>query len=94
MMPDESVPSQATPKQATENRDSFPSEVRLSVRLSPEVREALDWIATNRGITAVEAVRRAIGTEKFFLELKNQKAKIFVQVPGEKHLKEVVFENS
>lgn len=64
---------------------------RLNVRLSPEVRKALDWIAANRDVTAVEAIRRAIGTEKFFLELSNQKAKIFVQIPGEKNLKEVLF---
>jgi hypothetical protein len=64
---------------------------RLNVRLSPEVRKALDWVAANRGITAVDAIRRSIGTEKFFLELSNQKAKIFVQLPGEKNLKEVMF---
>jgi hypothetical protein len=64
---------------------------RLNIRLSPEVRKALDWIAMNEGTSAVEAVRRAIGTEKFFVELANQKAKIFVQLPGEKNLKEVIF---
>jgi hypothetical protein len=69
-------------------------ETRLNVRLSPEARKSLEWIAANRQITSVEAIRRAIGTEKFFLELANQKAKIFVQVPGEKHLKEVVFAGS
>jgi hypothetical protein len=36
-------------------------------------------------------VRVAIGTERFFLDLANQKAKIFVQMPGEKNLKEVIF---
>jgi hypothetical protein len=74
-----------------ETAEEFRTPDRLNVRLSPEVRKALDWIAASRGISAVEAVRRAIGTEKFFLELGNQKAKIFVQLPGEKNLKEVMF---
>jgi hypothetical protein len=64
---------------------------RLNIRLSPEVRKALGWISATRGVSEVEAVRHAIATEKFFLELANQKAKVFVQVPGEKHFKEVVF---
>jgi hypothetical protein len=73
--------------------ESAPStnETRLNVRLAPEARDAVDWIATQRGVSNVEAIRRAIGTEKFFLELAQRKAKIFVEVPGEKNLKEVVF---
>ncbi len=74
-----------------ERPETYNEDTRLNVRLSPDVRAALDWIAANRGISAVEAIRRAIGTEKFFLELSNQRAKVFVQVPGEKHLKEVIF---
>jgi|HubBroStandDraft_6_1064221.scaffolds.fasta_scaffold468312_2 hypothetical protein len=73
--------------------EEFSTPERLNIRLSPEIRKALDWIAANLGVSAVEAVRRAIGTQKFFLDLTNQKAKIFVQLPGEKNLKEVVFAN-
>lgn len=64
---------------------------RLNVRLSPEVRKALDWLADERGVSAVEAVRRSIGTEKFFQELISKGAKVLVQMPNEKHVKEVVF---
>jgi hypothetical protein len=78
----------ATPPPSADDRDG---DSRLNVRLSPEVRQALDWIANQRGVTAVEAVRRSIGTEKFFQELILQGAKILVQMPGEKHVKEVVF---
>lgn len=64
---------------------------RLNVRLSPEVRKALDWLADARGVSAVEAVRRSIGTEKFFQELISKGAKVLVQMPNEKHVKEVIF---
>lgn len=76
------------PGTSSEERET---DSRLNVRLSPEVRQALDWLADQRGGTAVEAVRRSIGTEKFFQELILQGAKILVQMPGEKHVKEVVF---
>jgi hypothetical protein len=39
----------------------------------------------------VEAVRRSIGTEKFFLDVLSKGGKILIEMPGEKHLKEVVF---
>jgi hypothetical protein len=82
-----------SPKLAETGEEGVANEedIRLNVRLSPGVRAALDWIAASRGISAVEAIRRAIGTEKFFTELSKQGAKIFVQVPGEKNLKEVIF---
>lgn len=76
---------------ALEGNETPPADTRLNVRLSPEARKALDWISSVLGISAVEAVRRAIGTQKFFVELANQKAKVFVQMPGEKNLKEVIF---
>lgn len=81
-----------TPEGAsTPSTDDKEGDSRLNVRLSPEVRQALDWLANQRGGTAVEAVRRSIGTEKFFQELILQGAKILVQMPGEKHVKEVIF---
>lgn len=42
-----------------------PSTVRLSVNLSEETAETLRTIAEKRGMTASEAVRRAIGWLKF-----------------------------
>ena len=77
--------------EAVDLEGSGSAETRLNVRLSPEARATVDWIAEQRGVSNVEAIRRAIGTEKFFLELTQRKAKIYVEVPGEKNLKEVVF---
>lgn len=74
--------------QANKEKDA---DTRLNVRLSPEVRKALDWIAETRGVSAVEAVRLAIGTEKFFQELVSKGAKILVELPNERHVKEVIF---
>jgi hypothetical protein len=64
---------------------------RFNVRLSPRTRAALEWISNERDISSVEAVRRAITTEKFFLELVARGAKIWVEMPGDKNLKEVMW---
>jgi len=83
--------TEPTLQEAQVESTSQQAETRLNIRLSQEARKAVDWIAANLGVTAAEAVRVAIGTERFFLDLANQKAKIFVQMPGEKNLKEVIF---
>ncbi|WP_156468115.1 hypothetical protein [Rhizobium sp. Leaf371] len=68
-------------------------ERRLNVRLSPSAGRALDAIAEYLEVSQVEAIRQAIGTEKFFLDLRSKKAKIFVQMPGEDNLKQVIFKS-
>jgi adenine C2-methylase RlmN of 23S rRNA A2503 and tRNA A37 len=41
---------------------------KLTLRLSPDARQALEWMANKRGVTLGEVIRRAIGTEKFLIE--------------------------
>jgi hypothetical protein len=64
-------------------------ETRLTLRLSPEARETLEWIASERHVTLAEAIRRALGTERFLIETRKKNAKILVEQPGER-LKELV----
>jgi predicted transcriptional regulator len=64
-------------------------ETRLTLRLSPEARQTLDWIAKERDVSLSEVIRRALGTEKFLIEVSKRKARILVDQPGER-LKELV----
>lgn len=59
-------------------------ETRLTLRLSPEARETLEWIARERHVSLAEAIRRALGTEKFLIEKGRRKARILVEEPGER----------
>jgi hypothetical protein len=64
---------------------------RLSVNLSQEVAEALKSIATDRGITLTEAIRRAISTQKYVEDVLNRGGKVLVEEPGETSARELVF---
>jgi predicted DNA-binding protein len=63
---------------------------RLSVNLSPEVAEALQWIAEKHGSTVTEAVRRCISTQKYIEEALDKKAKILIAEEGQP-VRELVF---
>ncbi len=64
---------------------------KLTLRLSADNRQVLEWIASRYGnITLSEAVRRALGTEKFLLEQKEKGASILIQ-ESDGRIKEVVF---
>ena len=63
---------------------------RLSVNLSPEVAEALQWIAEKHGSTVTEAVRRCISTQKWVEEALDRKAKILIAEEGQP-VRELVF---
>lgn len=41
---------------------------KLTLRLAPDVRVALDWIAAKKGITLGEVIRHAITVEKLLTE--------------------------
>jgi len=69
--------------------DTPDRDTRLTLRLSPEVRHSLEWIANERSVSLVEAIRRALGTEKFLMEVSKRKARILIEQPGER-LKELV----
>jgi hypothetical protein len=63
---------------------------RLTLRLSPEAREALQWIADQRGgVPFVEVIRRALGTEKLLIDAQKHGARILIDQPGAR-LKELV----
>jgi hypothetical protein len=63
---------------------------RLSVNLSPEVAEALRWIASKHHTSITEAVRRSISTQRFIERVVSDGAKILIQEPGQP-IREVVF---
>ncbi len=66
-------------------------EYRLTLRLSPEAREALEWIANQRqGVSYAEVIRRALGTERFLLEKMNEGASILIEEPKSKRLREII----
>ena len=63
---------------------------RLTLRLSPEARETLQWIADQRGgVPFVEVIRRALGTERLLIDARKHGARILVEQPGER-LKELI----
>jgi Ribbon-helix-helix protein, copG family len=64
---------------------------RLSVNLSREVADALKSIASERGITLTEAIRRAISTQKFIEDVLDKGGKILVLEEGESSPRELVF---
>ena len=64
-------------------------DVRMSLRLSPEAKQTLDWIANRRHVSYAEAIRRALGTEKFLLEIATGGGRILIEKPGER-LRELV----
>ena len=72
---------------ATESADR---DTRLTLRLSPEARETLEWIANERHVSLAEAIRRALGTERFAIEAMKRRARILVEEPGQR-TKELVF---
>lgn len=65
--------------------------VKLSVNLPRDVVDALRGIAEQQGTTVTEALRRSISTQKFVDETVKGGAKILVEDPKEKQLRQVVF---
>ena len=63
---------------------------RLSVNLSTEVAEALQWIAEKHGSTITEAVRRCISTQRYVEEALDKGAKILIAEDGQP-VRELVF---
>jgi hypothetical protein len=63
--------------------------VRLSVNLTPDVANTLRELAAARGTSITDALRRAIGTEKFLQDAANRNAKILVEEP-DKTVKQIV----
>ena len=63
---------------------------RMSISLSGDIVELLEFLAERQGITQNEAIRRAIATDVYFLKERLQGANILIQKP-DKEIREVVF---
>ncbi|MCI0634934.1 MAG: ribbon-helix-helix domain-containing protein [Actinobacteria bacterium] len=55
---------------------------KVTVNLSDETIEDLKAVAEKRGITLTEAIRKAIATEKFVQDERDEGAKILIEKPG------------
>jgi hypothetical protein len=67
------------------------SVVKVSVNLPSDTVEWLKEIAEHDGITMTEALRRSISTQKFVKETTDKGAKLLIEDPDEKSLRQVVF---
>lgn len=63
---------------------------KLTLRLAPDVRIALEWIANKRGVTLGEVIRQAISREKYLTEEVERGSSIMVEEKGGR-LKQLVF---
>ncbi len=55
---------------------------KVTVNLSDETIEDLKEVAEKRGITLTEAIRKAIATEKFVQDERDEGGKILIEKPG------------
>jgi hypothetical protein len=63
---------------------------RLTLRLSPEARKALEEISAARGgVSFAEVVRRALGTEQFLISEQREGSRILVERP-DKSIRQIV----
>ncbi len=62
---------------------------RMSISLSAEASELLDFLAQSQGITQNEALRRAISTEAFFHKEMRSGAKVLIQT-ADKEIREIL----
>jgi hypothetical protein len=69
-----------------------PGEVpeKLTLRLPPDARIALEWMATKRGVTLAEVIRHAISTEKFLIEEIDKGGTVLIEEKGGR-VKQLVF---
>ncbi len=63
---------------------------RLSISLSDDAANLLEFLAQTQGITQNEALRRAIATEAYLLQERMQGTKVLLQKP-DKEIREVLF---
>lgn len=63
---------------------------RLSISLSDDAANLLEFLAQSQGITQNEALRRAIATEAYLLEERKNGTKVLLQ-KSDKEIREVMF---
>jgi monoamine oxidase len=65
---------------SSESSSGSPGRVRLSLRVAPEVKEALDRIQELGGMNSIaDAIRRAIGDELFLQEQMAERWKVLLE---------------
>jgi hypothetical protein len=69
---------------------SIQSTKRMSIGLSGETVELLEFLADSQGISQNEAIRRAIATDVYFLKERLEGSKVLLQKP-DKEIREVLF---
>jgi Ribbon-helix-helix protein, copG family len=69
---------------------STSSTKRMSIGLSGETVELLEFLAQSQGISQNEAIRRAIATDVYFLKERLEGSKVLLQKP-DKEIREVLF---
>jgi hypothetical protein len=74
----------------TEGKAPRPPNKRMSISLSGDVIALLEFLAETQGITQNEALRKAIATEAYFLQERNQGSTVLLQ-KSDKEIREVVF---
>jgi hypothetical protein len=55
---------------------------KLTLRLPPDARIALEWMAAKKGVTLGEVIRHAISTEKFLTEEIDRGGTILIEEKG------------
>jgi hypothetical protein len=63
---------------------------RLSISLSEDAADLLNFLARSQGITQNEALRKAIATEAYLLKERIEGTKVLFQKP-DKEIREVLF---
>jgi predicted DNA-binding protein len=75
---------------AKQSKKSHPNVKRMSVTLSSEAAQLLEWLAETQGITQAETLRKAITTEAYLYKEIKQGSKVLI-LTSEKKKQEVVF---
>jgi Ribbon-helix-helix protein, copG family len=63
---------------------------QMSISLSGDTAELLEFLAASQGISQNEAIRRAIATDVYFIKERQAGSKVLLQKP-DKEIREVIF---
>jgi hypothetical protein len=63
---------------------------RMSISLSGDTAELLEFLAESQGISQNEAIRRAIATDVYFIKERLDGSRVLIQKP-DKEIREVLF---
>jgi hypothetical protein len=63
---------------------------RISLNVSSDIADLVEYLATNQSITANEAIRRAIVTEAYLLKERENGGVLLIQ-KSDKEVREIVF---